>query len=469
MSRGSARHISSFNHLLCFSHKDMYTLIIEDRHGRNAAEISFEQGSYNIGRVEGNDVVLPSNSVSRTHARIFVSNNKCYFDDLGSTGGSLINGVPVTQRTEITNGTKIKIGDYTLYLEYKDNANAGQGQEILKTQIVSGAQSGFKIVRVGDKFAGEEFMLSESTNTIGRAEDNYVLLSDPSVSRSHAQIVNVGMSFKVIDLNSQNGTFVNGKRVVSEQILQTGDEIGFGNLRFVFVPATQTVNLAMYAKSASDSKSVIVLLSSLLAVFIVILVTVAFIAYTSNKEDVVEEPQTAVAEEDTFEKLNELYTSAYHDFQANRYKAANEKLSKLLEKWPNESRVKDLQNRIDEELHNEEIIAKGDELFDQRLFKEAVETYKEISEKSMAYGRAQDRIADAEDKLLIVKYNDARDACEELSEECIDALCEAAVKLQENGKHEASLNEAKNFLDGITKNKKSAKFSAQAKKCLSDL
>jgi pSer/pThr/pTyr-binding forkhead associated (FHA) protein len=312
-------------------------------------------------------------------------------------------------------------------------------------------------------------MLSESTNTIGRAEDNYVLLSDPSVSRSHAQIVNVGMSFKVIDLNSQNGTFVNGKRVVSEQILQTGDEIGFGNLRFVFVPATQTVNLAMYAKSASDSKSVIVLLSSLLAVFIVILVTVAFIAYTSNKEDVVEEPQTAVAEEDTFEKLNELYTSAYHDFQANRYKAANEKLSKLLEKWPNESRVKDLQNRIDEELHNEEIIAKGDELFDQRLFKEAVETYKEISEKSMAYGRAQDRIADAEDKLLIVKYNDARDACEELSEECIDALCEAAVKLQENGKHEASLNEAKNFLDGITKNKKSAKFSAQAKKCLSDL
>lgn len=447
----------------------MYTLIIEDRHGRTT-DISFEQGSYNIGRVEGNDVVLPSSTVSRTHARIFVANNKCYFDDLGSTGGSLINDVPVTQRTEITHGAKIKIGEYTLYLEYKDSVNTNQGQEILKTQIVSGAQSGFKIVRVGDKFAGEEFMLTESTNTIGRAEDNYILLNDPSVSRSHAQIVNMGMSLKVIDLKSQNGTFVNGKRVTTEQILQTGDEIGFGNLRFVFVPATQIVNLSMYAKSRRESRSVIFLLVGALVFFIIILAVVAVVAFKLNGNTNQEDPQTAQEEDDTFAKLTEQYTSAYHDFQSGRLKAANEKISTLLDKWPNDARVKELQIKIDEEMNNEAIIAKGDGFFDEGLFSEAYDTYSQVSETSMFYNRARDNMDEATHKLLVAAYNDARSTCEaNLSADCIEELCNAAIALKEMGKHEASLADAKQFLENIPKNKKSVKFAPQAKKCLKTL
>ena len=192
----------------------MYTLIIEDRHGRSAAEISFDQGSYTIGRVDGNDVVLPSNSVSRTHARIFVSNNKCYVDDLGSANGVHVNGTKIQARTEIKNGYKIRIGEYTLYLEYKDqNDMSNAGQDVLKTQIVSGGQSGYKIVRVADQFAGEEFMLSEASNTIGRTEENYILLSDSSISRNHAKIINQNLNYSVIDLGSSNGKFVNNKLI----------------------------------------------------------------------------------------------------------------------------------------------------------------------------------------------------------------------------------------------------------------
>ena len=449
--------------------KYMYTLIIEDRHGRNAAEISFEQGSYNIGRMEGNDVVLPSSSVSRTHARIFVSNNKCYFDDLGSTGGSFINGAQVTQRTEIMHGTKIKIGDYTLYLEYRNKANISQGQEFLKTQIVSGVQGGYKIVRVGDKFAGEEFMLSEPLNTIGRAEDNYILLSDPSVSRNHAQIANLGITFKLVDLNSQNGTFVGGKRIEHEQILQSGDEIGFGNLRFVFIPSAQNVNLAMYAKSSNESRSVILMLAILLIVFVVVLAIVAVFAFKVNNDEVQTDPSISV-QEDTFDKLNELYTSAFQDCQAGRLKSANEKLSVLLEKWPNEARVKELQIKVDEEMRNEEIIAKGDEFYDHDLFSEALDQYSQVSENSMAYRRVRDRIEDATRKLFVVAYNEARAACEtELTEDCLRELCDASLALKEDGKHEAILVDAIQFLEKIPKNKKNVRFASSAKKCLSSL
>ena len=263
----------------------MYTLIIEDRSGRSAAEISFDQGTYTIGRVDGNDVVLPSSSVSRTHARIFVDNNKCYIDDLASANGVFVDGIKCSDRTEIKNGSKIRIGEYTLYLEYKDQNALNNGQEILKTQIVSGEQSGYKIVRVGDNFAGEEFMLSEESNTIGRTEDNYILLSDSSISRNHAKIVNSNMTFKVVDLNSSNGTFVNHKKVQREQILQSGDLIRFGNISFVFVPAAQLVDVRQYARQSQSSKLPIIMAAIFVLLLICIITAVLFTKLKSEEVD----------------------------------------------------------------------------------------------------------------------------------------------------------------------------------------
>src|SRR5690606_3923391 len=188
----------------------MFTLIIEDRTGNIADEVSFDSGSYTIGRVEGNDIILPSNAVSRTHARIFVSQGRCYIDDLGSANGVIVDGEPLTTRRELRNAAQIRIGDYTLYLEHRNRA-AEAAQDVLRTHVVADDASLFKLVRVGDMFAGEEFSLTEVVNTVGRTDDNFILLSDPSISRNHGQVVNEGMTFKVVDLGSSNGTRVNGK------------------------------------------------------------------------------------------------------------------------------------------------------------------------------------------------------------------------------------------------------------------
>ncbi|MFW5967111.1 MAG: FHA domain-containing protein, partial [Persicimonas sp.] len=61
----------------------MYTLTIEDSNGQVAEQFSFDHGSYVIGRLDTCDIVLPSTSVSREHARIFVENDRCFVEDLG--------------------------------------------------------------------------------------------------------------------------------------------------------------------------------------------------------------------------------------------------------------------------------------------------------------------------------------------------------------------------------------------------
>ena len=70
--------------------------------------------------------------------------------------------------------------------------------------------------------------------TIGRSAENDVFLDDPRVSRRHALIERMGARFRLRDLNSDNGTFVNGERVKGTVWLQPGDEIRIANIRLVF-------------------------------------------------------------------------------------------------------------------------------------------------------------------------------------------------------------------------------------------
>jgi len=79
-----------------------------------------------------------------------------------------------------------------------------------------------------------EIPLDQPTITLGRTLDNDVILDHPTVSRRHAQIhLRHGQPF-LRDLNSRNGTFVNGQRV-SECVLRDGDRLALGEVRLLVV------------------------------------------------------------------------------------------------------------------------------------------------------------------------------------------------------------------------------------------
>ena len=66
---------------------------------------------------------------------------------------------------------------------------------------------------------------SDKTVTIGRAEDNSVVLSRPQVSKHHLEMRQQGGTVTVRDLGSLNGTYVNGVRIREEKRVLPGDRI----------------------------------------------------------------------------------------------------------------------------------------------------------------------------------------------------------------------------------------------------
>lgn len=82
--------------------------------------------------------------------------------------------------------------------------------------------------------AGSRYLLSVGVTTLGRHPDNDIFLDDVTVSRRQAEITATGCTFTLCDLDSLNGTYLNGERA-EEAVLHSGDELQIGKFRLVFV------------------------------------------------------------------------------------------------------------------------------------------------------------------------------------------------------------------------------------------
>jgi len=91
-----------------------------------------------------------------------------------------------------------------------------------------------------DSSAPRELVLVDGLTKIGSAGDNDLVIADPTISRRHAEIERRGGRSRVKDLNSTNGTFVNGRRVVAEAPLSSGDELRLGTIRFAVLDGSAT-------------------------------------------------------------------------------------------------------------------------------------------------------------------------------------------------------------------------------------
>jgi pSer/pThr/pTyr-binding forkhead associated (FHA) protein len=87
-----------------------------------------------------------------------------------------------------------------------------------------------RLVRVSSE---EMYLLREGETTVGRDSDNDIQVLDPDVSRHHACFANLSSVCEVEDLNSANGTFVNGDKITA-MALKHGNEIRFGAEVFRF-------------------------------------------------------------------------------------------------------------------------------------------------------------------------------------------------------------------------------------------
>ena len=95
-----------------------------------------------------------------------------------------------------------------------------------------------------------EITLAQGRNLLGRTADCVIRVEAVSVSREHARIVVDRQEALIEDLDSKNGTFVNGARVTGTVTLQDGDEIRIGS-----VPLTFHANAAPLTTRTLDRSS----------------------------------------------------------------------------------------------------------------------------------------------------------------------------------------------------------------------
>jgi hypothetical protein len=107
-------------------------------------------------------------------------------------------------------------------------SSAGRVAEPLEERARSRAQSALLITD------GRRLVVGPGGVTLGRSRQCDVMLDDPNVSRTHAEIRPRGGSWVLNDLGSTNGSRLNGRKLDGSEVLKPGDEIELGTSRLTF-------------------------------------------------------------------------------------------------------------------------------------------------------------------------------------------------------------------------------------------
>jgi pSer/pThr/pTyr-binding forkhead associated (FHA) protein len=142
-------------------------------------------------------------------------------------------GAEVTPRMKYCGecGTKLDRGQTTA--SYAPAFEEG-GEEVVPATEVDGAAL-IELDQV-EGTAGRRMhdLVGDDVVTVGRSSESNIFLDDVTVSRQHAEIARGEKGFRIRDVGSLNGTYVNRVRVDAVD-LRNGDEIQIGKYRFKFV------------------------------------------------------------------------------------------------------------------------------------------------------------------------------------------------------------------------------------------
>ena len=109
------------------------TELIISSEGQELLRRTLQPGEYTLGRSPACDLCIPSNTVSRKHARLTINFSNLFLEDLGSFNGTSVNGGQISGRTQIWHGQRILIGTVSLKLR-KICADIEQGGSLAPAQ-----------------------------------------------------------------------------------------------------------------------------------------------------------------------------------------------------------------------------------------------------------------------------------------------------------------------------------------------
>jgi predicted component of type VI protein secretion system len=90
----------------------------------------------------------------------------------------------------------------------------------------------YQLVVIKGRSGATALKLQEGTTTAGRQDDCHLRIRSSQVSRKHCELFEKHGLLLVKDLGSSNGTFVNGKKIDGQRVMEPGDELAIGPITF---------------------------------------------------------------------------------------------------------------------------------------------------------------------------------------------------------------------------------------------
>ncbi|HEX8953413.1 MAG TPA: FHA domain-containing protein, partial [Polyangia bacterium] len=395
----------------------MWRISALDRDGREVGRFELVAGELTIGRDADRQLVLPSASVSRRHARLYLDGGQPCIVDEGSANGVIVDGVRITQPTYVHAGTRIDVAEFHLALEPLGAAQGmappafappplggsmGGGLDASMPGAfpgsspmampggMAGTQPTMRLVAEGGPYDGRVFELMQAELAVGRAVDNDIVLDDPSLSRKHAKVYRRGVAeLEIEDLGSSNGSFIN-QRKVGRGAAHPGDTVRFGELSFRVEGDTQHGTRAVSAELPRDQ--FLLLAGGALLTFILFILMIVFLV---RKPTPVQAPgKDAIAR---ISRQADAHVRQGRSLIADRkYLEARGELDQALELDPANAEARRLRNlavRVpeDEKLASAAIMKIG-RIGDRQALDEAMKLYDDTTDGTPAHARLRDKL-----------------------------------------------------------------------------
>ncbi len=231
-----------------------------------------------FGREAGCDVVVAGKDVSRRHAEI-VQTPKGYLLVDSSTNGTFVNEERVQGQRILARADVVRIGEenFRFYADLTPASPPAPGPPSSSgpppgpatnapqaappsppssnPPLPAGARSSgpagrpsqagplANLLVKGGALKGQRFQIRTPVVNIGRADYNDVVLPDGSVSSAHAKLQRREGVWVLVDLDSTNGTFVDGERVQGDMAIAPGATVRFGDVQLAFEPTDDALGV----------------------------------------------------------------------------------------------------------------------------------------------------------------------------------------------------------------------------------
>ena len=179
--------------------------------------LKLESREYILGR--GGDLPNPIRDldVSRHHAKLSAQRDGWWLTDLDSANGTWLNGDILETPQRLRTGDEIRVGQTRIRFE-------------LTTEVTHSISS-WELHGRSANVKGRQISIKDGLQKLGRDADHPISISDPSVSRHHADLILEGDKLHLRDAGSRNTSRVDGKPV-KQVTLKHGDIIQFGTVVF---------------------------------------------------------------------------------------------------------------------------------------------------------------------------------------------------------------------------------------------